>query len=71
MIPDVMLIVHLIFSKYGEKTKFYEYANPIIEDIGSFKLDYCKPKALHKAAWVGENSMAFMGLMSYLYGSSS
>ena len=68
MIPDVMLIVHLIFSKYGKRTKFYEYANSVIEDIASFRLDYCKAKALPKAAWVGEHSMAFMRLMSYLYG---
>jgi len=49
--------------------KFYKYANPIIDDIAAFRLDYCKTKALPKSAWVGGNSMAFMRIISYLYGS--
>ena len=68
MIPDVMNIANQILSHYGKLTSFCKYANTILDDIGSFRLDYCKVKNLPKAAWVGENSMAFMRLMSYLYG---
>lgn len=39
-----------------------------MEDVASFRLDWCKVKSLPKAAWVGENCMAYMRLMSYTYG---
>jgi len=68
MIPDVMDIVHSVFKKFLKLTAFIEFANPILIDIASFKLDYCKLKLLPKAAWIGENSMGYMRLMSYLYG---
>ena len=68
MIPDVMDIIHQIFSKYGKAASFYNYANTVLGDVATFRLDYLKPKALPKAAWVSENSMGFMRLMSYLYG---
>jgi len=68
MIPDVMEIVHSVFKKYGKLTAFIKFANPTLNDVAHFQLDYCKLKILPKAAWVGENSMGFMRLMSYLYG---
>ena len=69
MIPDVMYIVQQIFSHHNKYTSFVRYGNTILEDISSFRLDYCKIKKLPKAAWVGENCMAYMRLMSYLVGS--
>ena len=69
IIPDVMEMTHQIFAKYGKRKSFYDYANPILEDIAGFRLDYCKLKLLPKAAWVGENVMGFARLMCYLYGS--
>ena len=69
IIPDLMAMIHQIFTKYGMMTKFYDYANPILDDIAFFRLDYCKTKVLPKKAWVAENSFAFGRLMSYLYGS--
>jgi hypothetical protein len=68
MIPDVMDIVHSVFKKFLKLTEFIKFANPILIDISSFQLDYCKLKLLPKAAWIGENSMGYMRLMSYLYG---
>ena len=68
IVPDVMDIVHSILIHYKKYTAFINFANPILEEITSFRLDYCKIKSLPKAAWVGENSMAYMRLLSYLYG---
>ena len=68
IVPDVMDIVHSILIHYKKYTAFINFANPILEEITSFRLDYCKIKSLPKAVWVGENSMAYMRLLSYLYG---
>ena len=69
IIPDCMEITHTIFAKYKKRQSFFDYANPILEDVASFRLDYCKLKTLPKAAWVGENVMGYARLMCYLYGS--
>ena len=68
IIPDVMDILHTILSHHKKYAAFIAFANPILYDVASFRLDYCKVKSLPKAAWVGENSMAYMRLLSYLYG---
>ena len=68
IIPDVMVILHTILSHHKKLTAFIDFANPILHDVASFGLDYCKVKSLPKANWVAENSMAFMRLFSYLYG---
>lgn len=68
IVPDVMDIIHSIFTHYKKYKAFIDFANPILEEIISLRLDYCKLKSLPKAAWVGENSMAYMRLLSYLYG---
>ena len=69
MIPDVLDIVLRIFGKYKKGGDFIKYANMILSEISKLGLSYCKVKKLPKAAWVAENSMAFMRLMSYLFGS--
>ena len=68
IIPDVMGIVHSILTHYKKYTEFINFANETLNDVASFRLDYCKLKSLPKAAWVGENSMAYMRLLSYIYG---
>ena len=68
ILPDTMNIIHHILSRYKKFTAFVTFANEILIDIESFRLDYCKVKTLPKAAWVSENSMAYMRLFSYLYG---
>ena len=68
IIPDVMDILHAILSHQKRFTDFIAFANLILHDVTSFRLDYFKIKSLPKAAWAGENSMAYMRLFSYLYG---
>jgi hypothetical protein len=68
MVPDVMDFVHRILSQWKKFTDFTNFANPIISDIAKFGLDWLKLKSLPKSAWIGENSMAYMRLLSYLYG---
>jgi hypothetical protein len=68
MIPDVLEIVMMVFAKYKKKQKFYDYANPILNEVEYLRLSFCKVKTLPKAAWVAENSMGFMRLMPYLVG---
>jgi len=69
MAKDVMEILHRIFSKYKKMSDFYKYANIILDDVATFGLDWCKCKQLPKKSWVGEHTLAFTRLMSYLYGS--
>jgi len=66
--PDSMELVHNIFSDYNKLTDFIDYANTVLSDIATFSLDYCRVKILPKTAWVAENSLGFIRLMSYLYG---
>jgi len=66
--PDSFDLVHSIFSDYNKLTDFISYANNVLSDIATLSLDYCRVKILPKSAWVAENSLAFIRLMSYLYG---
>jgi len=66
--PDVMHINHQIFSHHKKLSSYIDFANPYLSSIQSFRLSWCKIKTLPKAAWVGENSMAYMRLMPYIYG---
>ncbi len=56
IIPDVMDILHTILSHHKKYAAFIAFANPILYDVASFRLDYCKVKSLAIAAWVGDNS---------------
>ena len=66
--PDVLQIVLTIFSHFCQQKFFFDYANPMIEQIISLRLEHWKLKSLPKAAWVGENMMGFMRFMAYLFG---
>ena len=68
IITDTMNIFHQIFARYKKFEAFLWFANPVLEDVSSMRLDYCKVKSLPKAAWVGENVMGYTRLLSYLYG---
>ena len=69
IIGDVMDIISTILTSYGKKSEFYGFGNKnVMEDVASLRLSWCKTKSLPKTAWVNENSMAYMRLMSYLYG---
>ena len=69
MVPDVMYIVQQIFSHHNKYQAFVRYSNDILDDCASLRLEFLKLKSLPKAAWVGENCMSYMRLMSYLVGS--
>ena len=69
IVPDVMSIIHQVFKKYRKMESFCQHSNPILDVVAGFGLDYMKVKLLPKAAWVGENSLAYSRLMTYLYGS--
>ena len=68
MIPDIMDAIHQILAHMRKFTDYVNEANRTIQDIADMRLDWCKIKSLPKAAWVGENTMAYMRVMSYLYG---
>lgn len=65
---DVMEFFHNIFTNFKVATAFGTFANKIIHEVASFRLDWCKPKSYPRSGWVGENIMAFLRLSSYLYG---
>jgi len=69
MVPDVMYIVQQIFSHHNKYQLFVRYSNTILDDCASLRLEFLKLKSLPKAAWVGENCMSYMRIMSYLVGS--
>ena len=68
MTAHVMDFHHQILSKWKKCNDFIGFANEIIYDIETFKLEWCKVKHLPKASWIGENKMAFVRLSSFLYG---
>ena len=68
IIPDVMDIIDTVLKCYSLGVSYYKFGNKTMEDVASFRLDWCKLKSLPKAAWVSENCMAHMRLMSYIYG---
>ncbi len=68
MKAHVMDFHHQILSKWKKFNDFVGFANEIITDIETFKLEWCKVKSLPKASWIGENKMAFVRLSSFLYG---
>ena len=47
-------------------TAFKNFANPILEDIASFWLDWCKVKTLPKANWSDDDCFGFTCVMLYL-----
>ena len=65
---DVIQFFHDIFTNFKVATAFGTFANKIIHEVASFRLDWCKPKSYPVSGWVGENMMAFLRLSSYLYG---
>jgi hypothetical protein len=69
VIPDTMNALHQVLSKWRLFTNYIELTNATLSTIASFQLDWLKIKLLPKAAWIGENTMAYMRLMSYCYGS--
>jgi hypothetical protein len=68
MIPEVMDFVHRLFSHWKKFTDFVTHANAILQDVALFGLSWCKLKPLPKSGWLGEDSMGFMRLMTYIYG---
>ena len=48
-------------------TKFIDFANPVLEGVISFQLDWWKVKLLPKANWLGEDCLGFARLMMYVF----
>ena len=67
--PDVMEIWRLILAHKNRYKPFVDFANKILDDVASFRLDWCKVKSLPKGGWVAENCMAFIRLFPSLGGS--
>jgi hypothetical protein len=68
MICDMIDFFHGVLAKWKKMSSFDQFANRTINDVAAFRLSWCKLKRLPKAAWVSENTNAFMRLFSYLYG---
>ena len=66
---DCMNANHQVLAKWRLLTNYIEVTNATLLTISSFKLEWLKVKLLPKAAWIGENTMAYTRLMSYCYGS--
>ena len=65
---DCMNALHQVLAKWRLLTNYIEVTNATLSAIASFGLEWLKVKRLPKAAWVGENTMAYTRLMSYCYG---
>ena len=55
-----------VMTQHKLWTKFKDFVNPILTDIASFRLDWCKVKTLPKKNWLGEDCFGFARLMLYL-----
>ena len=62
-LDNITILKH--FKLHG---KFARFANTYISDMASWNLSWLKLKTYPKANWVGENTMAYMRIQSYLYG---
>ena len=56
-----------VMTHHGLWTTFIEFVNPMLGDIASFRLDWCKVKTLPKANWLGEDCFGFARLLYYLF----
>ena len=68
VIVDCMNALHEVLAKWKRLTNYIEVTNETLSAISLFNLEWLKVKRLPKAAWVGENTMAYTRLMSYCYG---
>ena len=68
MICDMIDFFHGVLAKWKKMNSFDQLANTTINDVAAIQLSWCKLKHLPKAAWVSENTNAFMRLFSCLYG---
>ena len=65
---DIIEFFEQILTSQKKGNDFTKFANKIIEDISDFKLSWCKVLRYPKKGWVAENVMAYMRLLSYIYG---
>jgi hypothetical protein len=65
---DVIHLFAEILKHFKLHGKFARFANTYISDMASWNLSWLKLKTYPKANWVGENTMAYMRIQSYLYG---
>ena len=56
-----------LLKEHGLWQKFLDYINPIISDVSSFRLDWCKLKTLPKKNWLGEDCFGFARLFLYVF----
>ena len=53
---------------YSDLTAFHDDINPFLEDIASFRLDYCVMKTLPNTLWVSENYIALARILPWVFG---
>lgn len=65
---DVIHFFEAILKCFRRDAAFTTFVNNILSEISQWGLEWCKLKSYPKSAWVGENIMGYMRLISYLYG---
>ena len=68
VLPSVLELTEAVFSEHKLWTSFEKFANPILKDIASFRLDWCKVKSVPRANWLNEDDFGYGRLMLFLYG---
>lgn len=53
---------------YSDLTAFHDDINPFLQDIASFRLDYCMMKTLPNTLWVSENYLALARILPWVCG---
>lgn len=65
---DVIQLFSQILKQFKMDSKYARFANIYINDMATWNLSWLKLKEYPKAAWVGENTMAYVRIQCYLYG---
>jgi hypothetical protein len=68
VIPSCLELTETVFKEQGIWSSFERFANPFLDDIASFNLDWCHVKRVPRSNWLAEDGFGFGRVMIFLYG---
>ena len=68
IVASIIDLTEAVFSEHNLWSSFTDFAKPYLDDIATFRLDWCRVKSLPKANWLAEDEFGFCRIMLFLYG---
>ena len=68
IISSVIDLTEAVFREHGIWNSFVGFAKPYLDDISSFRLDWCQVKSLPTSNWLAEDEFGFCRVMLFIYG---